>query len=571
MDSDEEMMPPMGDDYDDEDEGMAEVELPSDAANLPEGVKKEVITEVQGWKTPKKGDEVTVHYVGTLLSDGSKFDSSRDRGQPFVFTLGQGQVIKGWDVGVATMKRGEVAKFTLAPEFAYGASGSPPKIPENATLVFEVELISWMSKDDLFGDEGVIKQQLKAGSGYKMPRPDGEVKLTVQTTSTDGATIEEFQSVEYQVGSQKFGNLGKAIDKVLIQMKRGEKVALTCSKDYAYGDKHPDGATINITLEEIYESKDISFEKDGSLMKKQIKEGAGFETAKDGAKATVVVSKATDGSGNDLPGFAPKTLEFPVGSGEVCDGLECAMAEMKRGEVAILTAKASLLLDPKLGLQDAKCETIVAVVELQDFETLKETWDMSEDEKLEYGTARKEVGSQLLKNGRLQLALQRYKKVTDLFSYVDNYSEDKKEKAKALKLACEANKAAVYLKLKNWDEVMKSCNAVLKEDKNHVKCIYRRAQAQLNLKNFADCMSDCKTVIDLDRTNKEALALLKQAQAGQKQEDKKAKGLFQNMCKALGKGPIPEPGKAAPVGDFSSDEDMPDAAPAEEEKKSEEA
>jgi len=129
---------------------------------LPDGVEKEIITESESesYKKPKKGDDVTVHYVGTLKSDGSEFDSSRGRNEPFVFNLGQGSVIKGWDLGVATMKKGEIAKFTLAPEFAYGESGSPPKIPANATLVFEVELISWVSKDDMFGDEGVIKAEI---------------------------------------------------------------------------------------------------------------------------------------------------------------------------------------------------------------------------------------------------------------------------------------------------------------------------------------------------------------------------------------------------------------------------
>jgi len=151
--SDDEQLPHFGNEDQFDDEDMSDEEEGSFGhADLPEGITKEIITETSSanWKKPKKGDEVTVHYVGTLQSDGSEFDSSRGRNEPFEFSLGKGNVIKGWDLGVASMKKGEVAKFTLAPEFAYGDAGSPPKIPEKATLVFEIELISWASKDDFF-------------------------------------------------------------------------------------------------------------------------------------------------------------------------------------------------------------------------------------------------------------------------------------------------------------------------------------------------------------------------------------------------------------------------------------
>ncbi|KAH9254886.1 hypothetical protein BASA81_007136 [Batrachochytrium salamandrivorans] len=99
-------------------EQMACIDLTGDG-----GVMKEIKREGQG-AFPQPGDEIRAHYVGTLQSNGTQFDSSRQRGKEFTFILGQGQVIQGWDKGFASMKKGELAVLTLDPKYGYGRSGA---------------------------------------------------------------------------------------------------------------------------------------------------------------------------------------------------------------------------------------------------------------------------------------------------------------------------------------------------------------------------------------------------------------------------------------------------------------
>eukprot|EP00549_Striatella_unipunctata_P024736 CAMPEP_0118715104 /NCGR_PEP_ID=MMETSP0800-20121206/26662_1 /TAXON_ID=210618 ORGANISM="Striatella unipunctata, Strain CCMP2910" /NCGR_SAMPLE_ID=MMETSP0800 /ASSEMBLY_ACC=CAM_ASM_000638 /LENGTH=128 /DNA_ID=CAMNT_0006621181 /DNA_START=75 /DNA_END=461 /DNA_ORIENTATION=- len=106
------------------------------------GVNKETIKEGDGTNFPKEGDQLTMHYTGTLASDGSRFDSSVSRGKPFQFVIGIGQVIRGWDEGVMKMSLGEKAMLKISSDFGYGARGAPGAIPPNADLNFEVELLA---------------------------------------------------------------------------------------------------------------------------------------------------------------------------------------------------------------------------------------------------------------------------------------------------------------------------------------------------------------------------------------------------------------------------------------------
>lgn len=161
------------------------------------GVTKEVLVPGSG-STPTQGEEVEVHYTGTLDS-GTVFDSSRARGTPFRFELGRGQVIRGWDVGIATMQVGEKARLVCSPEYAYGDKGSPPKVPANARLTFEVEVLATRHRDkpkwEMEYDERVEKATQLKDQGTALFR-ENKFKDAIDTGYLEALSYVEDDPVE---------------------------------------------------------------------------------------------------------------------------------------------------------------------------------------------------------------------------------------------------------------------------------------------------------------------------------------------------------------------------------------
>lgn len=126
-----------------ENEEKEEISLETDSIRALEqdGLKIKVLKEGSGQQMVENNNKVTVHYVGKLIN-GRKFDSSIDRGKPFEFTVGQGEVIQGWEKGVLKMRIGEKRQLTIPAELGYGAMGAGRTVPPNATLIFEIELLS---------------------------------------------------------------------------------------------------------------------------------------------------------------------------------------------------------------------------------------------------------------------------------------------------------------------------------------------------------------------------------------------------------------------------------------------
>jgi len=167
------------------------------------GILKEILipapADARG--PPPVGSKVKAHYTGTLVSDGSKFDSSVDRGDPFEFTIGQGQVIKGWDDGFASMKVGEKAKLTIRSDYGYGDSGSPPKIPAKASLNFEVELMDYTQGED--SDSGKPKKK------EKWDMSPEEKKAKAESLKEEGTGL--FHKGEYEQAAEKYNEAAEYI------------------------------------------------------------------------------------------------------------------------------------------------------------------------------------------------------------------------------------------------------------------------------------------------------------------------------------------------------------------------
>ncbi|GAY43645.1 hypothetical protein CUMW_076070 [Citrus unshiu] len=203
-----------------------------------QGLRKQILRKGTSWQTPLLGDEVQVHFSGHI-DGGACLASSRDTGTPFCFKLGQasesqtypnyilrnmGEVIKGWDEGVATMKKGERAIFFIPSVLAYGEAGSPPLIPSNSSLVFDIELLSWSTIRDITGDGGILKKIIKEGEGWATPRDNDEVLVKYEARLQNGALVSESnEGVEFRVFD---GHLCPAISKAVKTMRRGEKAEL---------------------------------------------------------------------------------------------------------------------------------------------------------------------------------------------------------------------------------------------------------------------------------------------------------------------------------------------------------
>ncbi|XP_064113782.1 peptidyl-prolyl cis-trans isomerase FKBP4-like [Macrobrachium nipponense] len=405
--------------------GGEETNLIDLTPNKDGGVLKEILRSGESEEGPLQGDKVFVHYVGTL-EDGIKFDSSRDRGDKFSFTLGKGEVIKAWDLGVASMKKGELARLTCASAYAYGENGSPPKIPPNSTLIFEIELFEWRGEDlSPKEDGGIIRRNIKQGEGYQTPN-DGAI-VDVHVVGRVNGTVFDERDVKFPLGEGTEHNIPEGLERAIERFKKGEKSSIRLAPKYAFGS-----------------------------------------------------------AGNP-------SLNVPPG--------------------------ASLEYE----------------VELRSFEKAKESWEMDQEEKIDQAKVCKDRGTLFFKQDKFRLAVKQYKKIIDLLQYDSGLDDEKKAESHSVLLAGHLNLAMTYLKLKDNSHAREHATKALELDSSNVKALFRRGQANLNMGDAVQAQKDFQACLDLEETNKAAKQQLQICAARIKADKLKEKKIYGGMFEKFAK------------------------------------
>lgn len=519
----------------------------------PGDVMKAVIRPGEGNTTPKKGDLILFHYI-TRTSSGVVVESTQlqhgGQGVPQKLIIGKSKMIRGWEEGLPTMAKGEVAMLKVKSEFHYGDEEFqelvPEDYPKSEDLMFEIEIIDFFPVKVVADDMGVLKRVLKEGEGWETLRPPYEARVWLSwRTGADKefTPLQTDKPFHFTSGKEE---VPAGLEQGISTMTRNEKSHLYVSKAHlSKGSlvlnlpKDVEEVHFEVELVQIIQVRDLV--GDGRVVKRRIRDGQGeFPMDCPLQDSTLRIHYKGYLSGSDGVVFYDSRRDnddgepviFGSDEGLVPEGLEMCVKLMLPGEIASVSSTAEYAYDkfprPDLVPKGANVEW---EVELLDFEKAKDWTGMTFQEIMDDADKIKAIGNRLYKEEKFNLAKAKYEKVLREYNHVNPQDEEETNAFLQSKYLLHLNVAACYQKLGDHVKAIESCNKVLDERPQHVKALYRRGMSHMAVADFDEAKSDFNAMMAVDKTvegdAKAALSKLKKKQ----QEDeanarKQFKGLF---------------------------------------------
>lgn len=337
------------------------------------------VTDEGSGEQPQEGDVVSVHYTG-MLGDGTVFDSSSNRGEPFSFPLGRGRVIQGWDEGIALLQQGGKAKLIIPPELGYGEQGSGGVIPPNATLYFDVELVDIQpggpsepvevdAEELVETDSGLRYFVMEEGSG-ESPEEGQPVRMHYTIWLEDGtrldSSLDTGEPVAFAVGSEQvFPGWNAAVR----EMRVGDKWQVVVPPDLALGEEGagdviPPNSTLILQLDllEILArgpddptavDEDEYTVTDSGLKIATLEDGSGEAVAEGDVAVVHYTGWLEDGTRFDSSYQRGEPFRVTVGAGQVIPGWDEGLLDMKVGE------RRQLVIPPDLAYGEEGAGSVI--------------------------------------------------------------------------------------------------------------------------------------------------------------------------------------------------------------------
>eukprot|EP00440_Ansanella_granifera_P029056 gb/GFBE01031563.1/.p1 GENE.gb/GFBE01031563.1/~~gb/GFBE01031563.1/.p1 ORF type:complete len:569 (+),score=183.42 gb/GFBE01031563.1/:1-1707(+) len=395
------------------------------------------------------------------------------------------------------------------------------------------------------------------GCGHRKPQVGSKVKLGYAVVlESDESVLDMKPEFEYVLGQEERGTgevLASVLDGMLVQMRRGEVASIT----HPVGDLFPssapqvqrsgpevDRAVCEVTLHEIYVTKDCSFEKGAEeVMKEVVKDGVGAwcDNPTDEGMAVIRIEEVRTSEGAKIfpePGASAMELCASMGDGQVCDALECALLEMRQHETALVTCTNSALLLGGAPFGDSlpavaqQARALTLRVTLLDYNKGPDAASFDEEDRLPFALRRKAEANRLFGEGRFRLARERYRQINLLFHHLDRPKTKDRflgkpelfQDCRKLRIDCRLNIAACSIKLQDPKAAKEACDLVLQQVPESTKAFFRRAQAHMQQRDFVQACRDLQRLLEIDPKLLEARRLLEKAKKLREDSDKKQKG-----------------------------------------------